>query len=484
MKKIPLAVQVALVLWVSLLALAFISFRTIRNEFRPGVRLGVEDTLVESSNLLAEMLSDGMQDKGALGSEVSTLVERLMQRRFQAKVYTVHKTQSDWHIYITDAKGWTVYDSQDVNGKPKDYSRWNDVYLTLRGKYGARSTRKDPTDPSTSVMHVAAPIRRDGQIVGVVSIGKSASSLQPYVALMEKRIVQLAIVIFMITSAIAFFAGWLLNRNIKKLVHHAETVALNEKRESPHFSTSEFQKLSDAITLMQKKLDGTQYVESYVQSLTHEMKSPLTAMRAAGEILHDPLPIHEQRKFSTLVSTEAVRMGHIVDQMLSLSRLETFRELGDVTEIPLKPFLQEIMQRFAGDAHQKNLEWKLECDASHEIRGNAYWLGQAVSNLISNAVSFADQDSTLFIRATYADLHCIEVENTGPMIEGFAVDKIYDKFFSLPRPGGQERSTGLGLTLVKQIAELHHGSVVVENVSAGAKGAGGVRARLLLGQFK
>ena len=61
----------------------------------------------------------------------------------------------------------------------QDYSRWNDVYLTLRGEYGARSSRSDPDDANSSVMHVGAPIRDNGKLIGVVTVAKPNSSLQP-----------------------------------------------------------------------------------------------------------------------------------------------------------------------------------------------------------------------------------------------------------------------------------------------------------------
>ena len=88
---------------------------------------------------------------------------------------------------MTDAKGIVLLDSSGV-AVGQDYSRWNDVYLTLRGEYGARSTRSDPDDASSSVMYVAAPIRDNGKIIGVVTVAKPNSSLQPYVDRTERRL--------------------------------------------------------------------------------------------------------------------------------------------------------------------------------------------------------------------------------------------------------------------------------------------------------
>lgn len=85
-------------------------------------------------------------------------------------------------IYITDKQGIVIADSwqQDVG---KDYSQWNDVYLTLRGQYGARSTIEDPKDPLSTVMHVAAPIYHKGEIIGSVTVAKSNRSVQPFIDL-------------------------------------------------------------------------------------------------------------------------------------------------------------------------------------------------------------------------------------------------------------------------------------------------------------
>src|SRR5204862_5975644 len=105
-------------------------------------------------------------------------VDELARRRLDARIWNYTKRHTEYRIYVTDAKGIVVYDSshQDVG---KDYSRWNDVYLTLRGKYGARSTRSDPKDDSSSVMHVAAPIRDGARIIGVVTVAKANGRIQP-----------------------------------------------------------------------------------------------------------------------------------------------------------------------------------------------------------------------------------------------------------------------------------------------------------------
>ena len=88
---------------------------------------------------------------------------------------------------MTDAQGKVVFDSAG-NAQGQDYSRWNDVWLTLRGQYGARSTRSDPNDDNSSVMYIAAPVTDNGRIIGVLSVGKPNLAMAPVIKRSERRI--------------------------------------------------------------------------------------------------------------------------------------------------------------------------------------------------------------------------------------------------------------------------------------------------------
>ena len=99
------------------------------------------------------------------------------------------KNRTDTHVYVTDARGVVRFDSRGEN-EGEDFSQWNDVLLTLQGKYGARTTRSDPDDPTSSVLYVAAPVRHDGALIGVVTLGKPGASIQPFVAQAERRLIR------------------------------------------------------------------------------------------------------------------------------------------------------------------------------------------------------------------------------------------------------------------------------------------------------
>ena len=124
---------------------------------------------------------------------------------------------------MTDDRGIVVFDSEgrDVGA---DYSRWNDVYLTLRGRYGARSTRTDPADDSSTVMHVAAPIVDNRvtppRIVGVLTVAKPNRAIAPFIARSQQTILQWGFVLLGTALLIGVFAAWWLSRRLGELRRH------------------------------------------------------------------------------------------------------------------------------------------------------------------------------------------------------------------------------------------------------------------------
>ena len=111
------------------------------------------------------------------------------QRPIKAAIWGLEKQTLDFRIYVTDAAGVVRYDSEHkaVGG---DYSDWRDVSRTLRGEYGSRATRDDPDDKNSSVMHVAAAVKDDGNIIGVVTVAKPSRTLGPIIERSERTVLR------------------------------------------------------------------------------------------------------------------------------------------------------------------------------------------------------------------------------------------------------------------------------------------------------
>lgn len=259
----PLGIRIFLVYFLFVGLAGWFVLSTVMEEIRPGVRQSTEETLVDTANLLAEILRDevraGTLDQGRLPG----LLRAYGQRQPEADIWGVRKTRVNHRIYVTDDRGIVLLDSSGA-AVGQDYSRWNDVYLTLRGQYGARSSREDPNDPDSSVMYVAAPIRDGERIIGVVSVAKPNASLQPYIERSQTRLTWLGAGLIGLGLLVGGLLSWWLSRSLRRLRDYAQAVSEGRRAELPGMSGGELRQLAAAVERMRTQLEGKAYVERYV----------------------------------------------------------------------------------------------------------------------------------------------------------------------------------------------------------------------------
>ncbi|WVM91115.1 ATP-binding protein [Halopseudomonas pachastrellae] len=119
-------------------------------------------------------------------------------------------------------------------------------------------------------------------------------------------------------------------------------------------------------------------------------------------------------------------------------------------------------------AERKNLTLALETDADCRLAGDRFLLEQAISNLLDNAIEFSLPGGTVAIQIGASDTALsLRVRNDGPAVPDYALGRVFERFYSLPRPDGQRKSTGLGLSFVREIARLHRGRVSLYNRKEG-----------------
>ena len=444
----------------------FFVMRVFVNEVKPGVREAMEDTLVDTANALAELaapdLRTGSMDRG----QFSRSVDALVHRNVRARIWNFSKNSFDYRIYVTNDKGIVVYDSAH-QAEGRDYSRWNDVYLTLRGKYGARSTRSDPRDEASTVMHVAAPIRDGERIIGVLTVAKANQRIQPFIDSSRSAILRQGWILLGLSFLIGIVVTVWLSRSLASLGNFARAVTAGERVPAPALGNHEIGELGRALSTMRDRLDGKQYVEQYVQSMAHEMKSPLAAIRAAAELLEDMPPGVERTRFLRNIDGQSARLSAMIDKMLALAAVEHRQRLQDAAPVDLATLVAEQVEALEPRLGKHNLRVDTSLEPGAMVRGDRFLLGQALSNLLDNAVEFSPAGGriSLDLRRTGNSL-VIAVDDEGPGIPEFARERVFERFFSLPRPDGG-RSSGLGLSFVREVLALHGGSVRLRNKEAG-----------------
>jgi two-component system sensor histidine kinase CreC len=453
--------------------------RVFVQQVKPGVRQAMEDTLVDTANLLAsqakEDLLAGQIDRGRFASSVRELTDRDLG----AEIWGFSKRRIGTRIYVTDARGIVVFDSsgRDVG---KDYSRWNDVYLTLHGRYGARSTRSDPANDASTVMYVAAPIidRSNGgrdQIVGVLTVAKPNQAIAPFIERSQDTILRWGFVLLGTALAIGLLAAWWLSRQLGALRSYADAVTAGERISAPDAS-GEFGDLGRALSTMRERLEGKQYVEQYVHALTHELKSPIAAIRGSAELVEsggDAMPAADRARFISTIRSQGERMAEMIDKLLALAAVEHRQRIEQPRSVDLLTLANEAVETLAPKLTRQELSVRVDGSRTALVQGDPFLLRQALVNLLDNAADFAPPGSAVEVSIDREGARWrVTVADRGPGVPDYVLQRAFERFYSLPRPGGGSRSSGLGLCFVAEAAALHGGVATLANREGGGAVAG------------
>ncbi|HEU4458244.1 MAG TPA: two-component system sensor histidine kinase CreC [Methylibium sp.] len=436
----------------------------------------------------------GLNTDGLNTDGLDTVFRELYARRFEARIFGFEKTRVELRLYVTDRSGRVVFDSLGRH-VGEDYSGWRDVRLTLEGKYGARTSVDfdGPLDVDASVMYVGAPIHANDEIVGVASVGKPVQSFGQFVAAARRKtIVVGATSVAAVVLLVVIVSAWLVRPyGILGIVRELWRYARARRSLSlPRLAQRTRDVIAASFDEMRDALAGRSPVAEHVQTLTHELKSPLSAIRGAAELLAEPqMPEADRQRFLAHIGRETARIQALIDRMMELSALESRRGLERVEAVELVPLLTELVEgaNAAGAARQVRVLFehaqardlrRVRAEADEPVvEGDALLLRRAVGNLLDNALDFSPQGGTVrVLLASARDTRGrgeaqVRLIDQGPGIPDYADDKVFEKFYSLARPHSQKKGTGLGLAFVKEIAALHHGRVTLRNVG-GAPGAG------------
>ncbi len=437
---------------------------------------GVEDPLVDQANIMAGIVGQQMAAGRFDPEHLYQALRKVYARRLNARIYQFDKEQVDMRIYITDKAGRILFDSEDKGRIGEDYSDWRDVRLTLDGKYGARSTLQDPEEPTSSVLYVAAPIVVNGEINGVLTVAKPTTAVNTFLEKAKPQIFRIGLISTVIAVFLSFLVSYAVTLPIRRLTRYANDISAGRRSPFPRLDRSEIGDMGKAFEKMQEALEGRKYVEQYVQKLTHEIKSPLSAIRGASELLKEQMDEKQRERFLANIHNETNRIQDIVDRLLELASLENLKQLNKRENVSFGSLVKTSLESMRPLIAKKQLTVVNQVPDDIMVSGDSFLLHRAISNLVQNAVDFSSAHGQIELSAQ-KEGPAVElmVDDNGPGIPEYAVDKVFDKFFSLQRPDTNRKSTGLGLNFVKEVALLHDGDVQLQNRSEG-----GTRAVLKL----
>jgi two-component system sensor histidine kinase CreC len=450
--------------------IAFLLYRVVA-DIDPRYRESAEESLVEASQFMASLVEQDVIAGAINPARLEPLFRSVYARQFSAQIYNLHKSRVELRVYVTDRSGRVLFDSLGRH-TGEDFSQWMDVSRSLAGTYGARTSRDIEGDPLTSVMYVGAPVRWNNEIVGMVSVGKPVQSFGQFVEDARARTLWVGVGSAFALLVLAIIVSVWLVRPFGLVSDYLAWLRSQARQGSlsvPRMARRAVDAVRASFGEMRDALTGRNYIADYVQTFTHEVKSPLSAIRGAAELMQEPsMPQAERERFLANITHETQRIQEIVDRMMELTALETRRSLERTQPVALAPLLNEVATSAQAAAAARDVRVNVAIQAGATVEGDPFLLRRAVSNLLDNAIDFSPSGREVLLALhTRSRLAIVTVRDHGKGIPDYAKDKIFEKFYSLARPHSQKKSTGLGLAFVKEIAALHRGRIELGNAPRG-----------------
>jgi two-component system sensor histidine kinase CreC len=438
-------------------------------------REAVEEPMVDTAEVIAGVIANEIESTGRLSDAWERGFQSANRRTVQAQIYSLLKTRISMDLYVTDATGIVQFDSGHPENIGRNFKAYRDVAMTLQGRYGARTSLQE-SDPKGWILYVAAPIMVKGNLWGVAAVYKPQRDVEEFLTDTERTLTLVGLSVVIVCTLIGAALSRWVTAPLAQLTHHAIAISEGDRPPPLRLPGKHLRVLGESLEQMRDALEGRKYVQSYVQSLSHEMKAPVAAISGASELLQEQMPEEQRTRFLTNIRTESARLQRLIDELVALSVIENRKKLDVPQSVDLSGVSERVVKQIRGRASSIKINFIPNSHAT--VMGDEFLLENAVTNLLQNAIEFSPSTGTVTVSVERdGKTVLVRIVDEGPGLPDYALTKIFDRFYSLARPSTGKRSSGLGLCFAREVAHLHHGSVTVRN-RAGRHGA---EALLILG---
>ncbi|WP_420360865.1 stimulus-sensing domain-containing protein [Agrobacterium rubi] len=344
---------------------------------------------------------------------------------------------------------------------------------------GVRGAVVRVTEKGELIVSVAVPVQRFRAVLGVLLLSTQAGDIDKIVHAERLAIMR----VFGIATLVNIVLSLLLSSTIATPLRRLSAAAIRVRRgakareEIPDFSArqDEIGNLSIALREMTNALyDRIDAIESFAADVSHELKNPLTSLRSAVETLPRAKTEESKQRLTEIIFHDVRRLDRLISDISDASRLDAELARVDASPVDLEVVLGnlvEISRQISAKKKSVTIDYVVDhkpgTKVSYIVNGHDLRIGQIITNLIENARSFVSQDGGRIVvhLLRQKDRCIVRVEDNGPGIQAEDIDRIFERFYTdRPASEGFGQNSGLGLSISRQIAEAHGGSLKAENI--------------------
>ncbi|MDH4615965.1 ATP-binding protein [Brevibacillus sp. AY1] len=216
----------------------------------------------------------------------------------------------------------------------------------------------------------------------------------------------------------------------------------------------------------ERKLDKMR--NDFVANVSHELRTPLSMLQGYSEAIVDDMAStpEEHKELAQIIYDESVRMTKLVNELLSLARMEAGHVELFKENVQLKPYLERIHRKFLSLAREQDIQLDMDLSTTIELAEiDPDRMEQVLTNLIDNALRHTPSHGSVSIRAYGEHALCLEVSDTGSGIPQEDLPFVFERFYKADkaRTRGRAGGTGLGLAIAKNIIDAHGGTISVQS---------------------
>jgi signal transduction histidine kinase len=378
-------------------------------------------------------------------------------------------------ITLIRADGVVVADSEVPLYKLDNHWNRPEVQAALEGPFGL--SERPSVSIKSPMLYVAQAVRNKGQVIGVVRV-----SLPLAKVLGELDALRVTIAVIVLGGIIAALViGWSLTRRISipigEMVQVAEAMRSGQYEQKVRtLGADELGRLGDTLNRLgselTSKISELQRLENvrrdFVANVSHEIKTPLTSIKGYVETLLNGAinePEHRTR-FLEKIERNAERLTSLVQDLLSLAKIEATEDEFKPTPVEWSPILSSVLARYEDLIQHKGLKVKVVAPPQPlVVMGDKESMTQVLDNLLTNAIKYTPDGGritlTLMLKSNWCKLI---VEDTGIGIPHEHLDRIFERFYRVDKARSRELGgTGLGLSIVKHLVAAMQGEIGVES---------------------
>ena len=315
-------------------------------------------------------------------------------------------------------------------------------------------------------------VMKDGKNIGYLAISENANDVKAAINERETFVIRTAIAVGIVIFIFSFVLNKYFLKPIRNLVAYTKTI----KEKKPKITNIDALKLrNDELGLLSNSLDDMtlelqkriSQAENFSTDLVHEIRNPLASLKSASEILHDTNDINQRMKLINILSHDVQRIERLITDYSQMLKDEVALSREKAKKLDIEPIIKSVVDDFNNIYKVKrgiDISYKNDGKNKYYINGIENRIEQIIANLLDNAISFSEDNKDIIVKVSKLDNEKISIDilDEGQGFKEKDTNKVFKRFYS-NRPDKFGQHSGLGLNIVKNLVDLHNGTIKASN---------------------